>query len=120
QITPLALKKLLTEELIFRKSISDDKEFKDKLFQFRQIIDELDEEMIQLLKRRSDVIEQIGLYKKEQHITIFQLERWMEILKTRTDWATKKGFTKDFIEKMCLLLHEESIRQQTELMNKGD
>jgi chorismate mutase len=119
QVKPTDLK-LLLNELIFRKSISEDKEFKDKLVQFRQIIDELDEEMVELLKRRNDVIEKIGKYKKEHGITIFQLQRWMEILKTRNEWAASKGFTKDFIEKLCQLLHEESIRVQTDLMNQND
>lgn len=44
----------------------------------------------------------------------------MEILKTRNEWAASKGFTKDFIEKLCQLLHEESIRVQTDLMNQND
>jgi chorismate mutase len=119
QLTPGGLKNLLEEELVFRKPVSENADFKDKLFQLRQIIDELDEEMIQLLKRRNDVIEQIGEYKKDQKITIFQLERWMEILRTRTEWAAKKGFPKPFIEKLCQLMHEESIRLQTEIMNKN-
>jgi chorismate mutase len=64
------------------------------------------------------IIEEIGHYKKEHEITIFQLERWQEILKTRSQWAEKLGIPKAFIEKMCQHLHDESIRIQTDVMNK--
>jgi chorismate mutase len=116
QITPANLDRLLNS-LVFRNSSSENQEFRDKLQHLRHIIDELDEELILLLKRRGSIIEQIGAYKKEHHITIFQLERWMEILRTRSASATAKGFPKDFIEKLCLLLHEESIRKQNEILN---
>ncbi|MFN5181635.1 MAG: chorismate mutase [Bacteroidota bacterium] len=117
QLHPEDLKQLI-DKLIFRKVSTDKKELKNTLFHLRKIIDELDEEMILLLKKRSDIIEKIGLFKAEHDITIFQLERWMEILRTRTESATGKGIPKDFIEKICLLLHEESIRKQHEVMNK--
>ncbi len=44
------------------------------------------------------------------------LERWMEILKSRTEWGTEQHLTKDFIEKLFQLIHEESIRTQIEIM----
>jgi chorismate mutase len=119
QLTPMALSALL-DELNFRTSSSLDPEFINELQNFRNIIDEIDEELIRVLKKRSDIITKIGAYKKEQHVTIFQLERWKEILRTRTDSAVQKGFPKEFIEKLCQLLHEESIRIQTEIMNRNE
>ncbi|MCZ8286533.1 MAG: chorismate mutase, partial [Bacteroidia bacterium] len=71
-----------------------------------------------VLKKRMKVMEQMGDYKKEHDITIFQLERWQEILRTRSQWAEKIGLPRAFVEKICLLLHEESIRVQTDVMNK--
>jgi chorismate mutase len=118
QLKPEALR-LLLKKIIFRKSNSESKEFRDILFDLRKIIDEIDEEMILLLKKRSDITERIGVFKKEHGITIFQLQRWLEILKTRSESAINKGFQKEFIEKWCQLLHEESIRKQQEVMNKN-
>ena len=71
-----------------------------------------------ILKKRMTIIEQIGEYKKEHHITIFQLDRWKQILDSRPVWAEKIGLPEAVAEKLCLLLHEESIRIQTEIMNK--
>jgi chorismate mutase len=117
QLTPDALKELLSI-LQFPKTISTDAEFANKLNNFRQIIDEIDEELINILKKRISVIEDIGLYKKEHNITVFQLERWQEILRTRSQLAEKLGLSGNHIEKLCQLLHEESIRVQNEVMNK--
>ena len=84
----------------------------------RKMIDEVDDELINILKKRMTIIEQIGEYKKEHDLTIFQLERWQEILRSRIQWAEKLGIPRAHTEKFCQLLHEESIRIQTDLMNK--
>lgn len=117
QLTPADLKELLFK-LTFPKTISTDAEFTNKLNSFRQIIDEIDEELINILRKRISVIEDIGLYKKEHNITVFQLERWQEILRTRSQLAEKLGLSRNHIEKLCQLLHDESIRVQNEVMNK--
>jgi chorismate mutase len=117
QLTPKALKELL-DNLVYRQVSSQNPECIDKLSQFRKMIDEVDDELINVLKKRMTIIEQIGEYKKEHDLTILQLGRWQEILKTRQEWAGKLGIPGAYTEKICQLLHEESIRIQTEVMNK--
>jgi chorismate mutase len=117
QLTPSALKELL-EGLVYRQSSTQNPDCVDRLTQFRKMIDEVDDELINVLKKRMTIIEQIGEYKKEHDLTIFQLERWQEILRSRIQWAEKLGIPRAHTEKICQLLHEESIRIQTELMNK--
>lgn len=117
QLRPEALKELLSQ-LQFPKMISSDAECANKLNEFRLMIDEIDEELINILKKRISVIEEIGLYKKEHNITVFQLERRQEILRTRSQLGEKLGLSRNHIEKICQLLHEESIRVQNEVMSK--
>jgi chorismate mutase len=117
QIKPAQLDELLSN-LVLRKTSSDNLLVIDKLSELRHMIDEVDDELMNVLKKRIQVIEEIGKYKKEHHITIFQLERWQEILRTRGQWADKMGISRQHIEKLCQLLHEESIRVQNGLMNK--
>lgn len=117
QLTPQALKELLGD-LVYRQASSQNPECIDKLSQFRKMIDEVDDELINVLKKRMTIIEQIGEYKKEHDLTILQLNRWQEILKSRSEWAEKLGIPGSYTEKICQLLHEESIRIQTEVMNK--
>lgn len=116
QLTPSQLGDLVSG-LVLRKTSTDDLVVIDKLAQLRNTIDEVDEELMNVLKKRIQVIEEIGKYKKEHQITIFQLERWQEILRTRGQWADKMGISRQHIEKLCQLLHEESIRVQNGIMN---
>jgi chorismate mutase len=117
QLTPAALKELLSN-LIYRQTTSENPDFTNKLDQFRNIINEIDDELLNILKKRMNIIEQIGEYKKEHRITIFQLDRWKQILESRPIWAENIGLPTVYTEKICQLLHEESIRIQTEIMNK--
>jgi len=118
QLTPDQLNELVSK-LIIRSSHTSNHELIDKLAELRKIIDELDDELMNVLKKRIQIIEQIGTYKKEHNITIFQLQRWQEILRTRGQWADKLGLSRQHVEKICQLLHEESIRVQNSLMNNG-
>ena len=89
-----------------------------QLEQLREKIDHIDEELIEILAMRKQLIEKIGDYKKENNVTIFQLERWNEIQQTRTTWGDAKGLSAEYILSVYNAIHEESIRIQTELMNK--
>jgi len=90
--------------------------FNQQLNTIRNNIDKIDVQIINLVKERLHLIENIATEKQKNNITAFQLDRWMHILKTRSEWATEQNLTKDFIEKLFQLIHEESIRTQIELM----
>lgn len=117
QLKPAELGALLAE-LVIRTSQSTSVEFISKLEQLRKIVDEVDEEIIIQLAKRMQLIEHIGEYKRENNITILQLERWLHILQTRTASAEAKSISKEFIQKLLKLMHKESIRKQTKVMNE--
>lgn len=117
QYTPSQLNQLISK-LVLRNQLSEDELITNKLSDFRKIIDEIDDELLNVLKKRMQIIEKIAMHKKEQNISIFQLGRWQEILRTRVQWADKIGVSRQHIEKICILLHEESIRLQNKLMNE--
>jgi chorismate mutase len=119
QISPDQLRHLL-ETLIIRKPESDDDAFINSLQHLRKRVDEIDEDLIHSIRKRMEIVAQIGQYKKSHHITVFQLERWQEILRTRSQWADKLGIPRAHIEKLCQLLHEESIRLQNEIMKEQE
>jgi chorismate mutase len=119
QLTPSDLGDLLAK-LVVRRPRSADPEFTDRLHELRKVIDEIDDELLNLLKKRLQIVERIGEFKKAHNITIFQLERWQEILRTRGQWADKLGIQRQHVEKICQLLHEESIRVQNAVMNPKD
>lgn len=116
QLTPAELDELLAG-LTLRETTSDNEEFTNQLQQLRRIIDEIDEDMMRTLRKRMEVIGKIGEYKRDNNVTILQIERWLEILQTRTALGESLGLSEEFTRKLCQLLHKESIRRQTEIMN---
>ncbi len=118
QLTPAALSDLM-DRLTLRKPEVASTEVKDKLAELRDKIDKIDDLVIQKMAERMKIVEQIGNYKKDNSITILQVNRWDEILQKRTNYAKALNLNPEFTEKMLELIHGESIRKQTEIMNKG-
>ena len=117
QITPETLVRLI-DSLVIREITTNNIELKETLVQLREIINEIDEELVVLIAKRMGVAEKIGEYKKEHGITILQPERWEEIKNLQTKAADKNGLSRKFIEKYLEAIHQESIRHQTIVMNK--
>jgi chorismate mutase len=63
------------------------------------------------------IVEQIGLYKKKNNVTVFQKSRWKEISETRKDWAQELGLNEDFMSELYKLVHNAGIRRQETIMN---
>jgi chorismate mutase len=118
QVTPSALVKLI-DRLTLRKPEVVNNDLKDKLADLRNGIDKIDDLVIAKLAERMKIVEQIGNYKKDNGITILQVNRWDEILQKRTNYGKALNLNPDFTEKLLELIHGESIRKQTEIMNKG-
>lgn len=117
QVSPAELKQLLSGLVIRQKTGNTN--FQDKLEQMRSEIDRLDHEMIEILARRMEIIDEIGHYKKENDITILQLKRWREMLQERIDSGLASGLDKTFLMSMLQLLHDESIRRQEVIYRNG-
>jgi len=118
QVTPSALVELI-DRLTLRKPDVVNSQVKDALADLRNGIDKIDDLVIAKLAERMKIVEQIGNYKKDNGITILQVNRWDEILQKRTNYGKALNLNPDFTEKLLELIHGESIRKQTEIMNKG-
>ncbi len=118
QITPEKLGQII-ENLQVRKE-QGSIEFESKLEELRSEIDKIDAELLHILSRRMDVVDEIGKYKKENNITILQLKRWSNILRDRLRTGVNLGLNKDFIQNLLEIVHTESIRRQTEIFNREE
>jgi chorismate mutase len=117
QVTPSALIEII-DRLTLRKPETRDAEVNDKLTELRNNIDKIDDLIIQKMAERMNIAEQIGTYKRDNNITILQVNRWDEILNKRVNYGKALKLHADFTEKLLELIHSESIRKQTEIMNK--
>jgi chorismate mutase len=117
QITPSVLADFL-QQLEIRKSNSDNVIFNNKLEILRDKIDNLDRELITILAERLKIVNEIGEFKKDNNVSVFQLERWQEIINTRPEWAKILDLDTESVKKLFALIHDESIKIQTEIFNK--
>ncbi|WP_092672078.1 chorismate mutase [Hymenobacter arizonensis] len=115
QITPEVLHDLI-EGLVWRHESTDKREFLTALASFREQINHLDAEIMQLLGRRMAVAEKIGQYKKENDITILQTSRWNEVLERALRQGQSVGLTPEFVEQYLAAVHLESINHQSRVM----
>lgn len=98
--------------------IRDVKTQVDGINRMRQQIDELDNQLISLLAKRMKVCREIGAYKKEHNMTVLQSGRYNEILSKRGIQASMNGMSASFATEIFEHIHEESVRQQMEIINK--
>ena len=84
----------------------------------RKQIDECDNELIQILSKRMRIAREIGTYKKEHDMAILQTGRYNEILDKRGSQGALCGMDSEFIKNVFEAIHEESVRQQMEIINK--
>ncbi len=113
QVTPDILDYILNL-LVIRK----EKQNTESLSELRKQIDECDNNLIQELSKRMRISREIGTYKKEHNLTILQTERYNEILDKRGSQGILCGMDTEFIKKVFEAIHEESVRQQMEIITK--
>lgn len=118
QITPQALHTLLLE-LVIRQQYSADMSKSVELEYLRQLMDSLDAEVIDLLARRMELSERIGVVKKECNMTAYQPDRWREIVETRSEQARKHNLPESFIVSLYEKIHHESVQRQLEILQEA-
>ncbi len=116
QITPERLAEML-DALIWRSENTDVKEFITALATLREQINHIDDELLTLIGQRMKIADKIGVYKKENNITILQTNRWNDILAKAFRKGEMLGLSKEFITKYFDAVHLESINHQNKIMN---
>ena len=112
QLTPEQLHELI-KNLTPKKKSSDDQEFRSQLEVLRDEIDKIDEELLERIAVRMNLAKQIGEYKKNNKVTVLQVNRWQEILQNSLKQGEALGLSKKFVRALLNAIHDESISQQT-------
>ena len=113
QVTPDVLDYILSILVIREEKVTT-----EGIHVLRKQIDELDNQLIELLAKRMRVCREIGQYKKEHNMTVLQTSRYNEILDKRGAQGALCGMSADFIRSVFEEVHEESVRQQMEIINR--
>lgn len=112
QITPEVLNFILNM-LVVR----DTTQTTESLTLLRQQIDQIDNDLLEALSKRMRISREIGQYKKEHSMPVVQTGRYDDILNSRAAAAEELGMNGDFMKTVYQAIHEESVRQQIEVLN---
>lgn len=112
QVTPDVLN-FIINTLVLR----DETHTTENLTLLRQQIDTLDNELLEVLNKRMRVSREIGQYKKEHRMPVLQAGRYDDIMQSRVKLALEMGMSSDFMKSVLSAIHEESVRQQIEILN---
>jgi len=118
QLSPAEYCRMMNE-LEIRCSKPEDVGFINNLEELRNQVDSVDHQIIELLARRLEIVDLIGQYKARNNVAVLQMDRWLEILNTRLEQAGLAGLDDSFTERYLKLMHQESIRRQTIIMQDG-
>lgn len=113
QVTPDVLDYILSLLVIRDETVTT-----EGIVQLRKQIDEIDTQLMEILSKRMRVCREIGHYKKEHNMTVLQTSRYNEILDKRGAQGALCGMAPEFVAKVFENIHEESVRQQIEIINK--
>jgi chorismate mutase len=115
QLTPAQFRDMLAR-LIVRKESGDSLSYETQMHKLRHSVDEIDDDLVDLLARRMDVVRAMGDLKRRYQVSTLQPTRWKEILASRSAAARTRGLNEDFVSQVYQIIHEEAIRVQEEPM----
>jgi chorismate mutase len=116
QLTPADLAKLL-DRLVIRHENASNPDFDTQLDVLRNRIDAIDKELLETLSSRVDIVKKIGQYKKDHNVTALQINRWTKLMEDRVGVGKKLELNEKFVKTLFQLIHEDSVRMQTEIMD---
>jgi len=115
QLTPNALKQMLSE-LVVRK-VNPENVSLDTLNELRFQIDQIDSEIIEILKKRMGISVKIGEYKKAAGMTVLQQQRWDSMMEKYHKIALDNGLDPKTVENIFKQIHQASINIQSNIVN---
>jgi chorismate mutase len=115
QVTPDGLFRLLNQLVLRKESISG--EAMNYIEVMREKISAQDDKVFDFLSKRMKLSEEVGIYKRENGITILQQEHWKQVVEYRLGQAEDFHLTPEFVRALMDAIHQESIRHQTKVMN---
>lgn len=117
QLTPSDLADMLAR-LSVRETRSEDPVFNNTMMQLRSSMDELDSKLVRLLGERMKISRLIGENKKTGNVSIIQVERWEEVMKTVHKIGSEYGMDNGFLDDVFNIIHDASAEEQNKILEE--
>jgi len=111
QLTPAQLFSMV-DSLELSREESNSPVFVDRLGRLREKVDDLDNQLLELLGQRMDIVAEMGRLKAEQSVSTLQPHRWQEIVDDRVKKGIGISLSEGFVLQLMQSIHEEAIRRQ--------
>ena len=92
------------------------KDIKEVMKPFRDRIDAIDEQIIDLLRKRYDVIEEVGVFKTENNIDPVLQDRVDEVRERAASMAGDQGLDAEFIRNLYAQLIKHCCDLEDQIM----
>ena len=115
QVTPERLVEIMND-LRIRKTSTSEEDYVSQLGNLRSRIDIIDEQLLDLLKKRMDIADEIGTLKKANNVAILQNTRWHEILGKMILEGEQRNLSEEFVIQVFKAIHQESINRQAKIV----
>jgi len=114
QVTPESLQSILTHLEVKREEVSDAK-LVSVIEDIRSRIDALDESLLSQLAQRNELVAEMAKIKESGKMTIFQLNRWFQLVDDRRKWGDKLKLDNSLVHDVFQVIHKHSVGLQTQL-----
>jgi chorismate mutase len=115
QLTPDALLKII-QKLELPLLNTDSTNF--ILEPYRNRIQDIDNQIMFLFKKRMEIIDEISKVKKQNGFPVLQVKQWEKVEKHYLEFAKKEALDRNFILSFLKILHYSSLQHQQKEMDK--
>jgi chorismate mutase len=110
QMTPAQYGRLISK--LHYVSSSGPSHLPEMISLLRKEIDAIDNDLITLLARRMKCVKRIGVWKRDHNVSLFQPERWEQILHDRVQSSVARHLSESFVRNLFEHIHEEALNIQ--------
>lgn len=114
QITPHVYNQIM-ESLTIKEYRTDNTAINLAIETLREKIDETDSKLMDALRHRLVLVKEIAELKQKSNLSVYQNDRWNEILVQRLQTAQQMGLDENMIKNIWDLIHQESLRIHQEI-----
>lgn len=86
--------------------------------EIRQVIDQIDQEIIRLFAQRADYVHEIVKYKTDEE-SVVAIERKDLVIKQRSEWAESLGLNKETFRDIYIRLLQQNISEELLLLQQN-
>ncbi|ATA88872.1 cytochrome c4 [Capnocytophaga stomatis] len=115
QVTPDKLIEIM-KNLRMRKQTTSEEDYQSQLGELRSKIDVLDDQLLDLLRKRMETSDNIGKLKKDKNVAVLQNSRWYALLGKMILEGQQRGLSEEFVTHLFKAIHQESINRQEKII----